>query len=125
MPNAPLRPCPMSGCPELTRGGRCAHHQQEQRRLTDAARADVPWRKWYFREPWKTWRLQFLRANPLCCECQVEGRIEAATIVDHIIPHKGDWSLFSDHANWSALCKRHHDHKPATQDGAFGRVANR
>ena len=33
----------------------------------------------------------------------------AATVVDHIIPHKGDSDLFWDESNWQSLCKRCHD----------------
>ena len=44
----------------------------------------------------------------------------AATIVDHIVPHKGDLALFYDQTNWQSLCKRHHDIKTAAEDGGFG-----
>lgn len=47
--------------------------------------------------------------HPLCVMCQAEGRIEAATVVDHIKPHRGDQALFWDRDNWQSLCKRHHD----------------
>ncbi len=48
------------------------------------------------------------------------GRLTAATVVDHIIPHQGDRSLFWDIDNWKAVCKSHHDQKTASQDGGFG-----
>jgi 5-methylcytosine-specific restriction endonuclease McrA len=41
--------------------------------------------------------------------CQVQNRLTVATVVDHIVPHKGDQALFWDHANWQSLCKRCHD----------------
>lgn len=37
------------------------------------------------------------------------GQFVAATVVDHITPHKGDSALFWDKANWQSLCKRCHD----------------
>jgi 5-methylcytosine-specific restriction protein A len=49
------------------------------------------------------------------------GRVVAASIVDHIKPHKGNKVLFWDKNNWQPLCKRHHDIKTATEDGGFGR----
>lgn len=52
-----------------------------------------------------------LARHPLCAECQA-----AATIVDHVTPHRGDPNLFWDAANWQSLCKRCHDRKTATQD---------
>lgn len=41
--------------------------------------------------------------------CEREGRITAAKVVDHIIPHKGDQTLFWDKANWQSLCAPHHN----------------
>lgn len=40
----------------------------------------------------------------------------AATVVDHIIPHRGDQKLFWDRSNWQALCKSCHDSKTMTED---------
>jgi 5-methylcytosine-specific restriction enzyme A len=44
-------------------------------------------------------------------ECEKTGRIEAANVVDHIIPHRGDMELFWDADNWQSLCRAHHDAK--------------
>lgn len=41
--------------------------------------------------------------------CELDGRIMAATVVDHIVPHKGDQQLFWDQSNWQPLCERHHN----------------
>ena len=60
---------------------------------------------------WDRERLIFLRAHPLCVMCQEQGRVTAATVVDHIIPHRGDMSLFWDERNWQSLCERCHDEK--------------
>ena len=35
--------------------------------------------------------------------------MSAATVVDHIIPHRGDKTLFWDETNWQSLCKTCHD----------------
>ena len=48
------------------------------------------------------------------------GRITAASVVDHIVPHKGDTSLLWDMDNREAMCKYHHDQKTASRDGGFG-----
>ena len=58
---------------------------------------------------WQVRSKRFLAAHPLCIMCQRQGRTTAATIVDHIIPHKGSLTLFWDKANWQPLCKQHHD----------------
>jgi 5-methylcytosine-specific restriction protein A len=47
--------------------------------------------------------------HPLCLGCSAVGRAEPTTVVDHIIPHKGDQALFWDQANWQPACAWHHD----------------
>jgi 5-methylcytosine-specific restriction enzyme A len=57
---------------------------------------------------WKHRRRKQLQNHPLCCMCLAIGRTELATVVDHIVPHRGDKHLFVNGAVQS-LCKRHHD----------------
>lgn len=58
---------------------------------------------------WDKARKWYLRHHPLCRYCTREGKIEAAIVVDHIKPHKGNMVLFWDQDNWQPLCKPHHD----------------
>lgn len=58
---------------------------------------------------WRVARAAYLAANPLCVYCQADGRVTAADVVNHKIPHRGDQALFWDRSNWESLCKRHHD----------------
>ncbi|WP_368875625.1 HNH endonuclease signature motif containing protein, partial [Proteus penneri] len=37
---------------------------------------------------WAKVRLVFLNEHPLCVMCQEQGRVTAATVVDHITPHR-------------------------------------
>jgi len=63
---------------------------------------------------WQAASKRFLRAHPLCqCPDCDEGRkqLTVATVVDHVIPHRGDMALFWDPANWQAMAKRCHDRK--------------
>ena len=71
---------------------------------------------------WQKVRAGWLRSHPLCVHCEAEGRVVAASEVDHIIPHKGDRALFWDNTNWQSLCHSHHSKKTATEDGGFGRA---
>jgi 5-methylcytosine-specific restriction enzyme A len=57
---------------------------------------------------WQKARLLFLKRNPLCAFCAAQGRVGAASVVDHIVPHKGDDRLFWDESNWQPLCVAHH-----------------
>lgn len=65
---------------------------------------------------WQKEREQFLRENPLCCYCYREGRIAAASVVDHKIPHQGDDLLFWDRSNRQPLCKKCHDSTKAREE---------
>ncbi len=67
------------------------------------------YRKLYKRARWKALRSRQLNASPLCVMCEAEGKITAASVVDHIKPHQGDEALFHDPGNLQSLCKRHHD----------------
>ena len=57
---------------------------------------------------WQRAREAFLAEHPLCVMCQAEGRVEPATVVDHVVPHRGDERLFWDRGNWQSLCARCH-----------------
>ena len=65
---------------------------------------------------WRQARLRHLNEYPLCLICQKKKCTTAATVVDHIIPHRGDQALFWDESNWQSLCKRCHDGDKATID---------
>jgi len=60
---------------------------------------------------WRQARLRYLKKHPLCKLCYEAHRIEQATVVDHIVPHRGDVKLFWDRDNWMSLCKVCHDRK--------------
>ena len=69
---------------------------------------------------WRTRRAHFLQRNPLCVMCHAAGRVVVATVVDHIVAHKGDPQLFNDPNNWQALCKAHHDrHKQRIESRGY------
>jgi len=76
--------------------------------LTDKQRPSARARGYTHR--WDKARATYLRSHPLCVMCEREGRVTAATVVDHIVPHRGDQRLFWDvENNWQSLCKSHHD----------------
>ena len=60
---------------------------------------------------WREARKLYLQRHPLCVKCLEDKKITPATIVDHIVPHRGDKTLFWDQENWQALCKNCHDKK--------------
>lgn len=65
---------------------------------------------------WQTARERFLRANPLCVYCKRKGKLTAASVVDHVIPHRGDQVKFWDETNLQALCAPCHDGTKAREE---------
>jgi len=63
----------------------------------------------FYNERWRRFRKIFLSENPLCVYCKAQGITEAATVVDHIKPHRGNYDLFWLVGNHQALCKQCHD----------------
>ena len=60
---------------------------------------------------WRKAREAYLTEHPLCVECQKKGLTVVATVVDHVIPHRGNEELFWSETNWAAVCKACHDRK--------------
>lgn len=68
------------------------------------------WSYLYAKPAWRKARAHYLKNNPLCVMCERLGRTRAATVVDHVRPHKGNMVLFWDFRNnVQPLCKQHHD----------------
>ena len=116
MPTKPRRPCRQIGCPELTdhKTGYCDNH----RSAADLRRGSARDRGYNYR--WEQSRLLFLRSHPLCAECERNGRVTAATVVDHVVDHKGDHDRFWSVDNWQSLCAECHNRKTMRENGARG-----
>lgn len=52
---------------------------------------------------WERERKVFLAKRPFCVRCG-----DPATVVDHIVPHRGDRELFWRKSNWQPLCTSCH-----------------
>ena len=64
------------------------------------------WAHLYRSPRWTKASREFLSQHPVCVRCGAP-----ATAVDHIIPHRGDESLFWDSGNWQPLCFKCHQLK--------------
>lgn len=74
---------------------------------------------------WQQARAGWLRKHPLCAMHADLGQVVPATLVDHIIPHRGDQALFWDKGNWQSLCKQCHDaHKQRQEKGGTSASCN-
>ena len=69
---------------------------------------------------WQQYRVSYLKRHPLCVKCAERDVITAASVVDHITPHRGDQRLFWDEANHQALCKPCHDSDKAREEASEG-----
>lgn len=101
--------------------GRCTAHQRQATRARpyDAQRGNSTQRG--YGAKWQGYRRSFLRTHPLCVNpYALHADLIAATVVDHITPHKGDARLFWLKSNHQALCKRCHDTKTVRHDGGLG-----
>src|SRR5690348_4661805 len=81
---------------------------------------------------WKRLRLVHLAREPLCAMCTAEGMVTAATVVDHVTPHRGDVVAFW-RGPFQSLCQSHHSsdkqriengNKPRVRIGADGWPVN-
>ncbi|TES51699.1 HNH endonuclease [Halalkalibacterium halodurans] len=110
MPKKPQKPCGHLGCPSLTDNRYCKEHG----RIYEKERGSAVERGYDSR--WRKARVRFLKVHPLCVKCKEEDKLVKATVVDHIVPHRGDKKLFWDESNWQALCKKCHDRKTRNKD---------
>lgn len=117
MPKKQKALCNYPGCREFaTFGTKCEKHKVNR----DESRQRNSYDTWYNRAAWKRLRNTWLNEHPLCEECLRSGEIVQAEVVDHIDPHRGDWTKFMDRGNLQSLCKPCHDRKTASEDGGFG-----
>lgn len=83
------------------------------RRLCRKPRGNTTQRGYGWR--WQRARAAHLRKEPLCKVCLPQ--VVAARAVDHIVPHRGDMTLFWDRNNWQSLCVSCHNAKTARERG--------
>jgi 5-methylcytosine-specific restriction protein A len=134
MPMLPPRVCAAPGCGRATTHGRCPKHAEAHAEEQRAQRAKADQRRGTARErgygpKWSAAREGFLAKHPKCVDpFRLHGPTVDASVVDHIVPHKGDFSsggLFWDRHNWQPLCKSCHDRKTAAENGGFGNAIHR
>ena len=97
--------------------GKCAKHKTESSRAHDRWRGSSAERG--YDHSWRKLRAWFLSQYPLCEDCEREGRVTAASHVDHrIAKAKGGTD---DPRNLAGLCRPCHSRKTVLEDGGLGR----
>lgn len=96
------------------------------RRVQDERRRAVkPWRRWYSLAVWRTQiRPAQLAREPLCERCKPRGRLVEATVVNHVIPHRGVWAAFIA-GPFESLCKPCHDRVVQREERSAARAGRR
>ena len=119
MPNAAMKPCSYPGCPELVYRGRCEQHAEAPRQeyQRDPERQRLYDRKWQAR------RRRQLAAYPWCADCLKDGIYTPATDVHHVIPHRGNVSVFNSSPLQSLCHPCHTKHTNAEGRGGKGEGA--
>jgi len=79
---------------------------KERERRWDKARPSAAKRG--YTDQWRKMSKAFLGKHPLCKMCESHGQLTEAKEVDHIIPHRGNMTLFWDQSNWQGLCSNCH-----------------
>lgn len=106
MPYKPKRPCAYPGCGRLAESEQyCAEHQKNMDRHYNKYQREPASNKRYGRA-WKRIRDRYIKAHPLCEECQKQGKLTPVEEVHHIIPlSKGGTNKYS---NLMSLCQSCH-----------------
>lgn len=83
-----------------------ADQQSDRRRGSARARG--------YTTAWDKAAKSHLDRSPVCVYCAIgawgdEPRDEPATLVDHLVPHRGDQGIFWTRADWTSSCAACHD----------------
>lgn len=109
----PFKAPRICACGTRVAGGvmcRCQIEQQRERKARSDAKRPTASQRGYDRN-WAKERAIYLKFNPTCRRCNAP-----ATVVDHIMPHKGNMALFWNKANWQPLCSHCHNSFKQSQE---------
>lgn len=109
----PSRICPTPRCPRLQP---CDLHPRGP--FVNAKRTGG---NLYQTSRWRIESREHLAANPNCVEL---GCTTMPTVVDHIVAHRGDETLFWQKSNWDSMCFDHHQSKTARETRERVRLKN-
>ncbi|AWW32162.1 hypothetical protein DN752_19575 [Echinicola strongylocentroti] len=90
--------------------------------VTPARKSKKSWgfdTQFYRRKKWINLRRFFLSRNPFCAECEKNGELISATVVDHKIPRKERKDLEYELDNLQGLCESCHNSK-SSREGRGG-----
>lgn len=114
--------CKKSGCGRSAVPGKdyCERHQNcnqalDRKIFTKRGKSNQ-WHYLYQTAEWRRRSKAFLKKYPFCFICGAPS-----TITDHIVPHRGDLTLFWNEENWQPMCQRCHSRKTLQENNNFHR----
>ena len=109
----PSRMCKHKGCPNVINLSLnlkyCPIHKDQEAKDRWAGAAKL-YSDLYNDKKWRGLRAAYLKTHKGCVVCG-----NTATIVDHIIAHKGSLELFYDWHNLQSMCVQCHDKKTSKE----------
>ena len=105
MPYLIDNPCRVPGCPNPVKNREpyCTKHRPPYADAPSPPTLTYGKDSFYGHRRWRRARRAYLTAYPLCVYCEREGRVEVATVVDHIIPRRAGGADY-DWDNLQGLC---------------------
>lgn len=73
-------------------------------------------RKRGYTHKWDEWAKRHKQQEPLCRKCYERGIIKQADVADHIVPHKGNSTVFWDPNNLQSLCTSCHSQAKQSEE---------
>lgn len=120
MATTSLRKCNHPSCKELTHNSRCAKHEKTKNQDTTKNRAGDPF---YSSAAWLRLRNYKRMLNPLCEDCERDGRVTPMHAVDHVKTRREYPELELEIENLRSLCESHHNAKSAREQRARANVS--
>ena len=77
----------------------------ERKRKAEHDQRRMPARERGYDSKWDRERAAYLKQHPTCDR---PGCGAPASVVDHVVPHRGDQHLFWSRSNWQSLCNTCH-----------------
>lgn len=111
--------CSKCGCQRTAIPGKdyCSKHSElegQKKRVFTKRGKSSQWHSLYQTARWRQTSKDFLKKYPACFICG-----KPAKIADHIIPHRGDVTLFYDSNNLQPMCWSCHSKKTFVENNFF------
>lgn len=87
IPKKTLKPCAVSGCPNLCEGTYCEEHRKKNNSEYSKFLRTNASKSFYTSKEWRILRSKFLKEHPLCVECLKEGKYITAKILYQVFSY--------------------------------------